>query len=157
MEDKNYFNDETIGLMEDNDLDYEEAKEVRDLMDTEGLDAEEAMEVRELTGGSGGGGISWIGIILIIILVAWTYNHFTSKKIEENYGYKVETSGATAKPDCSSIKPQNPYSYDTGHSAGFEWGAEGKDCGGNSDSFIEGCNEYQNQENSYQYCLSRNK
>lgn len=30
-------------------------------------------------------------------------------------------------------------------------------CGGNSNSFIAGCEEYQNQENAYQYCLSRNK
>lgn len=157
-EDENEFDEETLNLMEDHDLDYEEAREVKDIMDTEGLDAEDAMEVKELGVGGSGGGVSLVVyIVLIILAIVWAYNHFTTKKIEENYGYKVETSGVTAKPDCSSVEPQNPYGYDSGHSAGFEWGAEGKDCGGNSDSFIEGCNEYQNQENAYQYCLSRNK
>jgi hypothetical protein len=151
------YNNEIGNLMEDHDLGYEEAEEVHELMDTEGLDEEEAIEIKGLTGGKKGGGISWIAVIFIIILIAVAYNHFTSKKIEEDYGYKVETSGITDKPDCSSLEPQNPYGYDSGHSAGFEWGAEGKDCGGNSDSFIEGCQEYQNQEDSYQYCLSRNK
>jgi len=98
----------------------------------------------------------WISFIFIIILAVWAYNHYTSQKIEKDYGYKVETSGVTAKPDCSSLVPQNPYGSDSGHSAGFEWGASGNSCGGNSDSFIAGCDEYQNQENAYQYCLSRN-
>ncbi len=100
--------------------------------------------------------IGWVGAILIIILAVWAYNHYTSKKIEENYGYKVETTGVTSKPDCTSLAPQNPYSDDSGHSAGFEWGASGKSCGGNSESFITGCEEYQNQENAYQFCLDRN-
>jgi len=100
--------------------------------------------------------IGWFGLIFIIILAVWAYNHYTSQKIESDYGYKVETKGVTEKPDCSSLIPQNPYDSDSGHSAGFEWGASGKSCGGNSDSFIEGCEEYQNQESAYQYCLSRN-
>ena len=94
-------------------------------------------------------------IILVIILGAWAYNHYTAQKIDTDYGYKVETSGVTAKPDCASLAPQNTYETDSGHSAGFEWGASGHDCGGNSDSFIAGCQDYQNQENAYQYCLSR--
>ena len=100
-------------------------------------------------------GIGIIAIIVAIILITLGYNHKTSEKIEENYGYKVETSRVTAKPDCSSLIPQNSYDYDSGHSAGFEWGASGNSCKGNSESFIEGCNEYENQENAYQYCLSR--
>ncbi len=103
-----------------------------------------------------GNGISWGVIIFIIILVALAYNNHTSKNIEENYGYKVETSGVTEKPNCDSLMPSNLYDVDTGHYAGYEWGASGNDCGGNSDSFIQGCEEYQNQENAYQYCLSRN-
>lgn len=41
----------------------------------------------------------------------------------------------------------NPYSDGSGHYAGFEW-AERKgvsSCGGNSQSFIEGCEEYLRQ------------
>jgi hypothetical protein len=101
-------------------------------------------------------GIGLIGIIFIVLIIAWIYNANTKKKIENDYGYSVETKGVTEKPDCSSLEPQNPYDSETGHSAGFEWGESGNECGGNSDSFIEGCEEYQNQENAYKYCLSRN-
>jgi|ERR1035437_5846147 hypothetical protein len=97
----------------------------------------------------------WIGFICIIVVAIWGYNHYTSKQIETNYGYQVESSGVTAKPDCSSLAPHDPYDEGSGHYAGFEWGASGNDCGGNSDSFITGCEEYQNQENAYRYCLSR--
>ena len=103
-----------------------------------------------------GNGVNWFWVIVIIVLVALAYNHFTTKTIENDYGYSVKTQGITDKPDCSSLEPSNPYDIDSGHYAGFEWGIEGKDCGGNSDSFIQGCEEYQNQENAYQYCLSRN-
>ena len=99
--------------------------------------------------------IGWFGIFCAVLLGAWIYNHYTSQKIETNYGYKVETSGVMAKPDCSSLEPQNTYDEGSGHYAGWQWGEEGNDCGGNSDSFIEGCEEYQNQENAYQYCLNR--
>jgi hypothetical protein len=47
---------------------------------------------------------------------------------------------------CS--EPRNPYNEGTGHYAGYEW-AETNDpgsCGGRSQSFIEGCEEYQQQE-----------
>ena len=99
--------------------------------------------------------ISWVSLVVFIILIALAYNHFTSKKIEEDYGYQVETRGIIDKPDCSSLMPDNTYDEGSGHYAGYEWGSEGKDCGGNSNSFIEGCEEYQNQENAYQYCLNR--
>ena len=40
----------------------------------------------------------------------------------------------------------NPYSRGTGHYAGFEWAERtGGSCGGNSSSFIEGCEEYYRQ------------
>lgn len=100
--------------------------------------------------------IGVVAIIFVIILVVLAYNSDTSQKIEKDYDYKVETKGVTAKPDCSSLVPQNPYDLDSGHYAGFEWGASGNDCGGRSDSFVGGCEEYQNQENAYQYCLNRN-
>lgn len=44
---------------------------------------------------------------------------------------------------------ESPYSDGTGHDAGFKWAEENdiddpEDCGGNSISFIEGCEEYAN-------------
>lgn len=47
-------------------------------------------------------------------------------------------------------EPENPYSPGSGHYAGFEWGERtGRTCGGNSASFIEGCEEYQRQQEEY--------
>lgn len=96
-----------------------------------------------------------VGIILCAIFSLWLYNRDTSNEIQEDYGYDVTTSGVTGKPDCSSLEPNNPYNPGSGHYAGYEWGAEGKNCGGNSSSFIAGCEEYQNHELAYGVCLSR--
>lgn len=57
--------------------------------------------------------------------------------------------------DCSILAPSNPYSNGSRHYAGFEWGESGNSCGDNSSSFIEGCEEYENQEEVYNNCLSR--
>ena len=55
---------------------------------------------------------------------------------------------------------QNPYEFSTGHYAGYEWAKKNfdswaleyaetgnvRECSGNSESFIEGCNEYIKQK-----------
>lgn len=48
---------------------------------------------------------------------------------------------------------ESPYDEGTGHDAGFQWAEEKgitdpSDCGGDSDSFIEGCEEYAGQNES---------
>lgn len=70
--------------------------------------------------------------------------------------YTSEVTGASVR-DCSLLYPDNPYSSGSGHYAGFEW-AERKDvssCGGNSRSFIEGCEDYVEQANDYANCLNK--
>lgn len=50
---------------------------------------------------------------------------------------------------CKSEIISNPYTYGTGHHAGFEW-AQSNDvshCTGNNSSFIGGCEEYIKQRN----------
>jgi hypothetical protein len=55
-------------------------------------------------------------------------------------------------------EPQNPYDDGTGHYAGYEWAEENPtDCNGSSESFIEGCQEYERQESEFQDCEARNK
>lgn len=62
----------------------------------------------------------------------------------------------TDKEKCQ--EPSNPYDKGSGHYAGFEREVEKEEeCGGNSDSFIEGCQEYIRQLNSYNFCLEKNK
>lgn len=51
--------------------------------------------------------------------------------------------------DGENIEMENPYSEGTGHYAGYEWAEKtGGICSGNSDSFIEGCEEYYRQLNN---------
>jgi hypothetical protein len=67
------------------------------------------------------------------------------------------SEGDKAAPKCT--EPENPYSEGTGHYAGYEW-AENKGsgaCGGSSQSFIEGCEEYERQETEYQECEAQKK
>ena len=58
--------------------------------------------------------------------------------------------------DCDELEPENPYSPGSGHYAGFEWAEQHEPavCGGNSSSFIEGCQAYQEQTAAYESCLS---
>jgi hypothetical protein len=61
-----------------------------------------------------------------------------------------------AARDCSSLEPSNPYDDDSGHSAGYAWSEErgGASCNGNSDSFNEGCEEFNRQTEAYNQCQS---
>lgn len=66
-----------------------------------------------------------------------------------------EENSATA--ECH--EPENPYDEGSGHYAGFQWAEEHDpaSCGGNSQSFIEGCEEYQEQQSAYEECESKRK
>jgi len=58
----------------------------------------------------------------------------------------------SSKKDCSSLEPHNPYGAGTGHYAGYKWGEDGKACGGNSTSFVEGCEAHEAQQEAYEAC-----
>ena len=62
---------------------------------------------------------------------------------------------ATSTPACA--EPENPYEEGSGHYAGYEWAQSNGTvaCGGNSQSFIEGCEEYENQEAEYEECEAK--
>lgn len=52
-------------------------------------------------------------------------------------------------------EPENTYHPESGHYAGFEWAMDKNVnyCGGNSRSFIEGCQEFVDQKNLYISCM----
>lgn len=55
-------------------------------------------------------------------------------------------------------EPENPYSEGSGHYAGYEWAeSHGGSCNGRSQSFNEGCEEYEQQESEYQECERKKK
>lgn len=67
-----------------------------------------------------------------------------------------EEESATS-PNCT--EPANPYDEGTGHYAGYEWAEKNNPtvCGGSSQSFIEGCEEYERRESEYQECEARKR
>jgi hypothetical protein len=69
----------------------------------------------------------------------------------------AERTSQQTTHDCASLEPDNPYEDGSGHFAGYEWAEEkgGASCGGNSDSFNEGCEEYGEQLETYEQCQSR--
>ena len=72
------------------------------------------------------------------------------------FGCSSSTPKATEGAACT--EPENPYEEGTGHYAGYEWAAEnGGDCNGNSESFNEGCEEYERQEEEYEACQEKER
>jgi len=93
---------------------------------------------------------SWI----FIAVVAW-FSYSLIFDSDADVNNKVATK---TKQSQVCIEPVNPYSegYNEGHYRGFEW-AERKgvsSCGGNSDSFVDGCEEYIRQQMVYDNCAS---
>ncbi len=70
-----------------------------------------------------------------------------------------ESSDDQAGASANCTEPENPYEEGSGHYAGYEWAEEKNPatCGGSSQSFIEGCEEYQEQESEYQECEAKKK
>jgi len=69
-----------------------------------------------------------------------------------------EQSSARAGAEAC-VEPRNPYDEGTGHYSGYEWAENhsGAVCNGNSNSFNEGCEEYNNQQEEYVACERRKK
>jgi hypothetical protein len=59
----------------------------------------------------------------------------------------------------SCAEPENPYTEGTGHYAGYEWAEKNGSgtCNSSSESFNEGCEEYESRESEYQECEARKK
>lgn len=93
------------------------------------------------------------GIIVFIIIIAiiWAIYSLIFNKYE-NGSSSSNRSSLSTKNICK--EPENPYSSGSGHYAGYKWGESGKTCGGNSGSFIEGCEEYQTQNEVYIQCTN---
>lgn len=104
-------------------------------------------------------GLFYLAIVFgLVVLIGWgivsVWGWMFSSNDDYSYsGYNSFYSSGEEK-DCSYLEPENPYDYGSGHYAGYEWGENGNYCSGNSDSFIEGCEEYESQEEAYDSCLN---
>jgi opacity protein-like surface antigen len=98
---------------------------------------------------------NFLWIIVIIILIMWgASSRRQSQETDEILQNHPNYTGYKKSKDCSDLEPENPYSLGSGHYAGFNWGEQGNSCGGNSNSFIEGCYEYEAQDEAYSACVS---
>lgn len=96
---------------------------------------------------------NFVSIIILGLIIWGVVSFFSSdKKEEEIYKQSPQYESYKETKDCFSLEPSNPYGSNSGHYAGFEWGEQGNSCGGNSNSFIEGCEEYQSQEDIFTSC-----
>jgi hypothetical protein len=77
-----------------------------------------------------------------------------SNKDASTHSYMAASKGE--KEEC--VEPENPYTDGSGHFAGWRWAEENgvSRCGGNSSSFIEGCEEYLNQQERFTECENIN-
>ena len=89
-------------------------------------------------------------VCLLLLLLAT--GCLSSSSNSESFG-KQE---AQTERNCDALEPDNPYSPGSGHYAGYEWAEQNEPsvCGGNSTSFIEGCQVYQQQAAAYEACLN---
>jgi hypothetical protein len=105
-------------------------------------------------------GNSWIGVIIIIALIWGISSLFSKDEVKsdslESNAYESTYPGSSYNGyDSDSYnyqeEPENPYDDGSGHYAGYEWAMENEpsECGGNSDSFIEGCQEYLDEMDAY--------
>jgi hypothetical protein len=90
---------------------------------------------------------SIFGFALILLLLA---AGCSSKKADDEGKQEAAVS-------CT--EPENPYTAGSGHHAGYEWAENrgGGDCNGRSQSFNEGCEEYEEQEADFQDCEEKKK
>jgi len=93
-----------------------------------------------------------ISLLLFFIFITLATTGCTNSIINSS----EDGSNIIMKKDCSSLEPDNPYSSG-GHYAGFEWAQKNRSsyCSGNSQSFIDGCEEYVRQEEIYNNCLNK--
>jgi hypothetical protein len=100
-------------------------------------------------------GESILGIIFLVLIwwgISSLWHYFTASNTND-YQTETHTSSPEARRICP--EPENPYSYNTGHYTGWEWGENGNSCYGESNSFIEGCEEYEAAESDYEFCLNQ--
>ncbi len=94
------------------------------------------------------------GLLLLLFAVAITGC--------DNYAMSSKSTDAAIGPETEDAvmcaEPENPYNDDGGHDAGYKWAEEnGEPCGGDSDSFNQGCATYYEQRQRYEECLARRR
>jgi hypothetical protein len=102
----------------------------------------------------GAGAWETVGVIAFWGLLIWGATSLFGGDSGSSVGneYYGDYDSGYYEEDYYAPEPENPYGNGTGHDAGFEWAEENDvdSCGGNSQSFIEGCEEYLDQQEAYE-------
>ena len=81
---------------------------------------------------------------------------FVSACARDTSSYATGSYAGNGSMPC--IEPENPYNDEGGHDAGYKWAEEnGESCEGNSESFNEGCEEYNRQRSQYETCEAQKR
>ena len=120
-------------------------------------------------------GYSWIGWILVIGIIWGGYSFFSNDKSKDGYTWAKENDVTTfeecqdqygtgdEEDECNQYVKDNHSGYKTfrgkkctedcsGHQAGYNWAkkkniSDANDCDGTSNSFIEGCISFVEENN----------
>lgn len=91
--------------------------------------------------------IYWSTILLIASILPLSACSSSPSYNDSSYDGSSYTQDSSYA-DENNVEVGNPYDQDTGHYAGYQWAEDhpGSDCSGNSQSFNEGCEEYNQQQ-----------
>lgn len=87
-----------------------------------------------------------IGVIIIVVIIWIIFSLFSNNNFESNSYGSLYSDDYEENKNYYNV--ENPYNDGSGHFAGYKWAEENDvdSCGGNSNSFIEGCEEYLEQK-----------
>jgi hypothetical protein len=94
-------------------------------------------------------------LFLLVSLALSLIAGCTSSSSDSSGNYQGDNS---AKAEVCP-QPVDPYIEGSGHYAGYEWAEQhgSPSCNNASQSFVEGCEEYETQESEYEECEARKK
>lgn len=103
-------------------------------------------------------GNTFVGILILIGIIWMLSSLFSSDNNKiDNSSYSANSYSGYSDSSYDfygsddgydyDLESENPYNEGSGHYAGYEWAMENEpsSCDGNSQSFIEGCEEYMSQ------------
>lgn len=100
-----------------------------------------------------GSGYSWMWVLLTFGILWWIFLSGNSESSNSLEGYSGRYGETYEEYEQLPVTSDNWECTDdcSGHEAGYEWAADNgisdpDDCGGKSDSFIEGCEAYANEQ-----------
>lgn len=92
----------------------------------------------------------WVFRLIVIgLVILWSGSLFWCTKAGDSYKNNPDVYSKERR-EC--IEPENPYDEWSWHYAGYEWWEQWNYCSGNSDSFIEWCEMFEELDETFAEC-----